>query len=169
MMSEGSVADWGAIFLVRELGTDESTAAGGFAAFSITMALARFFGDHFAARLGTVRVVRLGGAIAAAGLALALAVGHTALALVGFAAMGIGLAPIIPLIFSAAGRTPGMEAGPALAVTTTIGYAGFLCGPPLIGFVGQAYGLRLALGIIVLMCLAVALLAPAAEPHANQG
>jgi MFS family permease len=164
MMSEGSVADWGAIFLRREIGTDEGTAAGGFAAFSITMALARFFGDHFAARLGTVRIVRLGGAIAAAGLALALAVGHTALALVGFAAMGIGLAPIIPLIFSAAGRTPGMEAGPALAVTTTIGYAGFLCGPPLIGFVGQAYGLRPALGLIVVMCLAVALLAPFAEP-----
>jgi MFS family permease len=160
MMSEGSVADWGAIFLHREIGT----AAGGFAAFSITMALARFFGDHFAARLGTVRLVRLGGSIAAAGLALALAVGHTALALVGFAAMGLGLAPIIPLIFSAAGRTPGMEAGPALAVTTTIGYSGFLLGPPLIGFIAQAYGLRPALGIIVAMCLAVALLARFAEP-----
>jgi MFS family permease len=164
MMSEGSVADWGAIFLHREVGTDEGSAAGGFAAFSITMALARFFGDRFAARLGTVRLVRLGGAIAAAGLALALAVGHTAVALAGFAAMGIGLAPIIPLIFSAAGRTPGMEAGPALAVTTTIGYSGFLLGPPLIGFVAQAYGLRAALGIVVIMCLAVALLAPAAEP-----
>jgi MFS family permease len=114
--------------------------------------------------LGTVRVVRLGGAIAAAGLALALADGHTAVALIGFAAMGIGLAPIIPLIFSAAGRTPEMEAGPALAVTTTIGYSGFLLGPPLIGFVAQAYGLRPALGIIVVMCLAVALLASLAEP-----
>src|SRR5204863_1877393 len=112
MMSEGSVADWGAIFLHREIGTDQGTAAGGFAAFSVTMMLARFFGDHFAGRLGTVRVVRLGGAIAAAGLALALTVGHPAAALLGFGAMGIGLAPIIPLIFSAAGRTPGMEAGP---------------------------------------------------------
>jgi fucose permease len=163
MMSEGSVADWGAIFLHREIGTDQGTAAGGFAAFSVTMMLARFFGDHFAARLGTVRVVRLGGAIAAAGLALALVVRHPAVALVGFAAMGIGLAPIIPLIFSAAGRTPGMEAGPALAVTTTIGYSGFLLGPPLIGFVAQAYGLRPALGIIVVMCLAVALLARVVE------
>lgn len=165
MMSEGSVADWGAIFLHREIGTDEGTAAGGFAAFSITMALARFFGDHFAARLGTARLVRLGGAIAAAGLALALADGRPAVVLFGFAAMGIGLAPIIPLIFSAAGRTPGMEAGPALAVTTTIGYSGFLLGPPLIGFVAQAYGLRPALGIIVVMCLAVALLAPFADPR----
>lgn len=164
MMAEGSVADWGAIFLHREIGTGQGTAAWGFAAFSVAMMLARFFGDHFAERLGPVRVVRLGGAIAAMGLALALLFSQTAVVLVGFWAMGIGLAPIIPIIFSAAGRTPGMEAGPALAVTTTIGYSGFLLGPPLIGFIAQGYGLRPALGVIVVMCLAVALLASFAEP-----
>lgn len=164
MMAEGSVADWGAIYLSREIGTDHGTAAWGFAAFSVAMMLARFSGDHVVARMGTVRLVRLGGAISAAGLALALGFNHPAPVLAGFWAMGIGLAPIIPLIFSAAGRTPGMEAGPALAVTTTIGYSGFLLGPPLIGFIAQDYGLRPALGVIVIACLAVALLASFAEP-----
>jgi hypothetical protein len=105
-------------------------------------------------------VVRFGSALAAAGLTLALIHGEPISALIGFAAVGAGFATIVPQVFSAAGRTPGMDPGPALATTTTVGYSGFLIGPPVIGFAAEAIGLRGALGLIVATSLVAIVLAP---------
>lgn len=148
MMGEGSMADWSAIYL-REQGADEATAAAGFAAFSVAMAVMRFAGDRLSARLGAAALVYAGGAFAAAGLAIALLIGGTVPALIGFAAAGVGFSTIVPQVFSAAGRMPGLASGPSIATATTIGYTGFLLGPPLIGFAADRIGLRSALGLIV--------------------
>jgi MFS family permease len=141
MMGEGSMADWSAIYL-REQGADEATAAAGFAAFSIAMAAMRFAGDRLSARLGPAMLVYVGGAVAAAGLTFALALGGAGPAFFGFAAAGLGFSTIVPQVFSAAGRIPGISSGPAIATATTIGYTGFLLGPPLIGFAADYVGLR---------------------------
>jgi MFS family permease len=160
MMGEGAMADWSAIFLRDFGGASEALAAAGYAAFSITMAAARFSGDAVSARIGPVALVRTGSALAAGGLALALIVPAPAFALAGFAAVGAGFATIVPQVFSAAGRIPGMAPGPALATMTTIGYGGFLVGPPLIGFAAEHIGLRAALGIVVVMSVLAITLAP---------
>lgn len=159
MMGEGAMADWSAVYLRSAAGASEAVAAAGYAVFSIAMAGARFSGDWLSARFGPVALVRLGSGLAAAGLAFALLQGEPVSALLGFAAVGAGFATIVPQVFSAAGRTPGMDPGPALATATTLGYSGFLIGPPLIGFAAEAIGLPGALAIIVVTSLAAIALA----------
>ena len=88
--------------------------------------------------------------LAASGLTLALVVGSTAAALLGFAAMGAGLGVVVPVLFRAAGSTPGVSASVGIAAVSTIGWLGFLAGPPAIGFAAGAVGLRTALGLVVL-------------------
>lgn len=168
MMGEGAMADWSAIFLRQSAGASEAMAAAGYAVFSVAMALARFSGDWLSARIGPVTLVRLGSGLAAAGLMLALLHGAPWSILLGFGAVGAGFATIVPQVFSAAGRTPGMDPGPALATATTVGYSGFLIGPPLIGFAAQAIGLRGALAIIVATSLVAIILAPNVRSAVNK-
>ncbi len=160
MAGEGAMADWSAIFLHRIAGASEAAAAAGYAAFSIAMAIGRFHGDWLTMRLGPVNIVRISGALAAGGLALALVLGKPMPALIGFAAVGAGFATVVPQVFSAAGRTPGVSAGLSLATVTTVGYLGFLLGPPIIGLVAELLNLRTALCIIVLTSAVLIALAP---------
>jgi MFS family permease len=154
MMTEGAVADWSAVFLRSVLHGEASVAALGYSAFAFSMAACRIIGDVSVRRLGPGMVVRLGGLIAACGLALVLGLPNNITACAGFALVGVGLANIVPVIFSAAGRS---TATPALGVSmaATAGYAGFLVGPPLIGFGAGFVGLRFALGVLVLAALIV--------------
>lgn len=155
---EGAMADWSAVYLRGTLGTGAAYAATGYAAFSLAMTLTRFGGDAIAARLGAERVVRWGGLLAAVGVGLALGLGRPAFALVGFACVGLGMAIVVPLVFSAAGRTPGVAPGAAIAAVATMGYGGFLTGPPTLGFLAEAVTLRVALGVLALLGLLIALL-----------
>jgi len=171
MLGEGAIADWSGVFLRDEIRASAGFAAGGFAAFSVAMALGRWAGDSLSARWGSVRLLRVSGALSAAGLLVALTGHGVLLAWLGFACVGAGLAVVIPTLFSSAGRLPGTNPAAALASVTTLGYAGFLAGPPAIGFASEAVGLRLALGIVVMTSLLIALLAPVAgvaAPHARQ-
>ncbi|MEN3944018.1 MFS transporter [Prosthecobacter sp. SYSU 5D2] len=161
MIGEGAMADWSAVFLLQVTGAAEGIAAAGYAAFSIAMAVCRFCGDRLAQHLGPVHLVRLSGLLATVGLALALLDGRPVSALIGFAAVGAGFATVVPQVFSAAGNVPGVASGPALATVTTMGYLGFLIGPPFIGLVAEAVGLRLSLGTILLTSMMLILLAPA--------
>ena len=160
MIGEGAMADWSALYLRRVMHTGVGMAAAGYAAFSVTMALTRFTGDRLSMHLGPTGLVRLGGALAMGGFAVALFVPSPVAAFVGFAGVGAGLATVVPMVFAAAGRTPGMSAGLALSSVTTLGYLGFLLGPPMIGFASEMVGLRNALIILVLSSLLVVALAP---------
>lgn len=157
-LSEGAMADWSAVYLRDTLGAGVAFAAVGYAAFSLTMTAARFTGDALVTRLGPVRTVRLGGLIAGLGLGVALLLGSPVFTLIGFACVGLGMATISPLVFSAAGRTPGVSSGTAIAAVATMGYTGFLAGPPFIGLIAGGVTLRVALGLVALLCLTVALL-----------
>lgn len=150
MMGEGAMADWSAVYLHRIVQTSEGVAALGYAAFSIAMATGRIVGDRVIARFGPENLVRAGGGLAAAGLLVALLMPSPVFVLAGLACVGAGFATIVPMAFSAAGNARDVSPGVAIASVTTMGYLGFLLGPPLIGFLAQGVGLRMALGVIVL-------------------
>ncbi|MBA3944408.1 MAG: MFS transporter [Herpetosiphonaceae bacterium] len=157
LISEGAMADWSAVYLHTSLGAAPDFAAIGFAVFSLTMTLGRFVGDRLRARLHAVQVVRLSGALGALGLGIALFLGQPVAALIGFGCVGFGLSNLVPVLFSAAGSTPGMAPGAGIAAVATAGYLGFLIGPPLIGLVAQTTTLPLALGLVALCMALIAL------------
>jgi hypothetical protein len=159
LLSEGAVTDWSAILLDRDTAAGPAVAALGLAAFQLTMGAGRLAADPLADRFGPRAVVRAGGVLAAAGLALALAGGTIATGLAGFALTGAGLAGAFPLTLAAAGHHP--PAAPSLAAVSTTGYAGFIVGPALIGLPADRIGLASALGGVVVLCLAVSALAGA--------
>ena len=148
-IGEGSMADWSGVYLSDIVHTDDATAALGFTAFSITMTIGRLSGDWLAARFSPARLVQFGGLIATAGLLLAIFMPTVTTALIGFAAVGLGVSTVVPLAFSAAGRVPGISASVGIASVATIGYAGFLAGPPIIGLVAEATSLQVAFLLFV--------------------
>ncbi len=150
-IGEGTMADWSAVYLTQVLNTDAALAALGFAAFSLTMTIGRIFGYFLSREWKPALIVRAGGFIAALGIIAAVLTKNPIIAIAGFAAVGVGLANIIPLLFGAAGNFPGISTGAGIAGVATIGYAGFLVGPPLIGFVAEETSLRVALFLAALL------------------
>src|SRR5690606_19993284 len=157
MIPEGSVLDWGGLFLNRELGADLALAGWGFAGFSATMAIVRFAGDGIRGRLGAANTLRLGTLFAIAGLVVAGLASGPYVAIAGFAIAGIGMSNLVPILFSAAGNLPGVPAGIGLSVVTVMGYSGILLAPGLIGFAAEHTGyapIYLVLATLLLVTLA---------------
>jgi MFS family permease len=161
LLSEGAIADWTAVYLRSVLHADPGTAAYGYAIFSAAMAIFRLLGDMITARLGRAATVRAGALTGALGLTMALAAQQPAWSFPGFALTGAGFSVIVPLVFGSGGHVPGIHPGAGIATVTGLGYLGFLAGPPAIGFLAQAVGLRFALILVVAMCLTAAGLAGA--------
>lgn len=157
LMTEGAMGDWSAVWLRDSLHAPPGMAAAGFAAFSLAMCLGRFGGDVLARALGPRALMRGSGVIAAGGLGIGLVGTTPAIAVAGCALVGLGIANVIPLLFSAAGRIGGVSAGPALAAVASTGYAGLLAGPPLIGLVAELVTLPVALGLVCAACGMLAL------------
>ncbi len=158
-ISEGAMADWTPVYLSSVLGSGPGVAAAGYAVFSAAMTIGRLSGDWLTVRIGRTRIVRIGALLAAAGLSAALLIGTVPAALVGFVCVGAGFSVAVPLVFSAAGRLDSRSAGPGLAAVTTAGYLGFLAGPPILGFVAEAFTLPIALTLVVAFALVGAALA----------
>jgi MFS transporter len=150
MVTEGAMADWGGIYLTRDLGTTTAVAALAFAAFSGGMTVGRVFGDWLNHRLGAATLMQGGTALAGLALGGMLLLGAPAPAIAGFFLVGIGVANGVPLVFSAAGHAPGRESGPNIAAVSSMGSIGFLAGPPFIGFLAEATSLPLALSTLCL-------------------
>ena len=156
MLAEGAIAEWGGIYLRHDTGATPAAAATAFAAFSFGMAAARLGGDLVNARIGAVRLLRVGTALVALALGGVLVVGETIPAVVGFALCGLGIANAVPLLFSAAGRI--QPPGPSLAAAFTLGYTGFIVGPPVIGVLSDQNGLPATLALLVPALLIVTVL-----------
>ena len=155
-LTEGSVLDWSAVYLIRDRGVEPAHAALGYAAFSITMTAGRLSGDRVVGRLGRGRTVTLGGLLASAGLALSVAAPAWEGTLAGYALVGLGCANIVPVLFTAAGRQSAVPASVAVPAVTTLGYAGVLAGPAAIGFVAQATSLPAAFLVVAALLVGVA-------------
>lgn len=158
MNSEGAVLDWAALYLRQELGTDIATAGFAFAFFSGAMAIMRFAGDGIRNRYGAVKTFRVSAIISAAGMLVAGLTPWPWLSIAAFAFCGLGIANMVPILFSAAGNHPGVSSGTGMSVVTTMGYSGILVAPSLIGFVGGKVGfspvyvaVALLLGLVFLM------------------
>ena len=149
LLAEGAAADWSAVYLRGSLGSTTAFAALGYTAFSLAMVASRLAGDRLDEAIGPAALAGGGGVVSAVGLAAALAIGTTPAALVGFAAMGAGLGVMVPVIFRTAGTTPGVAPGIGIAAVSTIGFLGFLAGPPAIGIAADVIGLRAALAVVV--------------------
>lgn len=162
-LSEGAIADWAAVYLKEVLGASEGFAPVAYAVFSAAMAVFRFSGDAISMRLGRAWTIRLGGATAAMGMFLVVLSPSSYWALAGFAAAGAGYSSIVPLVFAAGGRIPGISEGVGVATVSGLGYIGFLVGPPVIGVVSEFSSLRLGLALLVLLGFTAALLVTPVE------
>ena len=151
-MQEGVVIDWSAVYLRSELGVSVAASGFGFAAFSVSMATLRFLGDGIRDRLGAVRTVRLSLLFALTGAILLAVASNLAMALAGYLVLGIGLANLVPIAFSAAGNIKGLANGTGISIASAIAYSGGLIAPSIVGLVASAYGfstIYLALAVII--------------------
>ncbi|MEM6283435.1 MAG: MFS transporter [Chloroflexota bacterium] len=155
-ISEGAMSDWSTLYLENVVGADETSAGFGFLAFSIAMMTGRFSGDTLAARVPPVQIVRFGGLLGAAGILMAISVPTIATASAGFFMVGLGISLVIPMAFSSAGNREGISPGAGIAGVATVGYAGFLAGPPIIGFVAQVASLRVSMIFLLILMLILA-------------
>ena len=156
LFAEGAVGDWAAVYLHSNLGASLAWAAAGFAVYAITMASARFAGGWIVQRISEPRLLVASGLLMASGFAILIAAPIWPIGFLGLALTGIGVANVVPVIMNAAGRNPRMASGPAISAVSTIGYFGFLAGPPLIGWIAHYIGLQLSLLLVVCAGLVVA-------------
>jgi MFS family permease len=154
---EGALVDWSALLMQERTGAAPARAALAYSAFSIAMAACRFAGDRMILRFGAMRVMVLGGLAMFAGLATAVWSTHFLLSAAGFALIGIGAANVVPLLFGAASRIPGMSAGAGVAAVATLGYGGLLLAPPVLGYIASQASIMVALGALSLSGLVIAM------------
>jgi fucose permease len=157
MTAEGVMYDWCVLYLKQELGMPQDQAAAGYAVFAGAMAAARFGGDFLRARFSEKALLRSSAALTAVSMAVVLASGSATVALFGYALVGAGLAPIVPILFNAASRVPGSSSAAAIAAVSSIGYSGFLVGPPLIGVIAHNFSLTAAMTVVVVAAGALAI------------
>lgn len=153
---EGSVGEWGSLLLHDAKGASEQVAALVFAVFSLAVVVCRLFGDGLRTRWGDFRLVFTGAVLAFLGLALVLLSAWPLLCLGGYALMGFGLAPIVPVLFSRAGALPTVAPRKASAVVSIMSYSGLLFFPPLLGFIAQKKSLPEALLVVLFACALLA-------------
>ena len=156
LISEGAMYDWSVLYLQNELGSPQDQAALAYASFSGAMAAARFGGDWVRSHLRPAVLMLGSAALSAAAMALVLLIGHPVVALVGFAMVGIGLGNVVPVLFSAAARVPGTTPAHGIAAVSSVGYLGFMAGPPVIGVLAPASSLTAALFVVVLFSAVLA-------------
>lgn len=157
---ESAAISWTAVFLAGPAHASAAVAAAGLVSFSVAMAVSRLVGDRLLTRWGMGGLARRGGAVMCAGIALALATRSPAPALVGFACLGAGTAPIIPALFRVGGTVPGISSGAGIAAIATAGYAGGVVNGPAIGFLARGVGLTAALSLVGVAAALIGLLGP---------
>jgi fucose permease len=157
MLCEGAVADWAAVYLSGTLHARGAVPGLGYATFGLAMLTVRLSGNRLLTRYRPDRLLPALALVATVGFTAALIAARPAAALAGFACLGLGLASVVPAIFSAAGRIPGLHPGIAVATASACGWAGFVCGPPLIGRLAAMVSLPAALGLLPVLTAFVAI------------
>ncbi len=158
LICEGAMFDWSGVYFQKVVQAEKAWVAAGYTAFMSTMAFTRFIADWLTSRLGLKRVLQLSGILTAVGLTISVVFPHMVTAIIGFLLVGAGVSAVVPLVYGVAGKTKTMAPSMALAAVSTIGFAGFLVGPPLIGLLAGISSLRLSFAVIALMGISVALL-----------
>ncbi|WP_057939925.1 MFS transporter [Algoriphagus resistens] len=158
MMAEGCMFDWSGVYFKKVVQSVPSLIALGYVAFMGAMASGRFITDKVAARYTKVEVIQVSGVLIFVGLSLAVVFPTVIMATAGFLLVGLGVASIIPLSYSIAGRSKLYSPSVALALVSTISFFGFLLGPPLIGFIAELFNLKVSFALIAVAGLGITVL-----------
>lgn len=150
-MSEGTMADWSSLYYRQIINQPHVVSALGYTAFALFMSIGRFVGDPLIERWGHGTILKANGILIAVGMFTALVSTIPALVMGGFALVGLGVSSIFPVVYILASKEKSMLPSAALAAVSSVGFIGFLVGPPVIGFVAQGVGLRMALAIVILL------------------
>ena len=164
MACENTMYDWSGIYFEKALHTSKPTATAAFVFYMVAMTTGRFAGDKLVGRLGIKNILKYSGGLIFSGLLLAVLAPRPFTAGLGFVLTGAGVSCVVPLVFSMAGKSKTMGSASAIAAISTIGYLGFLIVPPLVGFVAQAAGLRVAFSIIALLGALIVVLITSPQP-----
>lgn len=159
LVCEGTMFDWSGVYFQKVVEAPKEMVTLGYTVFMATMATGRFLGDRLVTRFGIQRMLQISGIIISSGLAVAVLFPTIELATVGFFLVGLGVSSVVPLVYSAAGKSKTMSPGVALAAVSTIGFLGFLIGPPLIGFIAELSGLRWSFTIIAFIGFSTTIMA----------
>lgn len=159
MVCEGTMFDWSGIYFARAVEAPQSLVTIGYVAFMTAMAAGRFAGDWLATTMGKKNMIRVSGILIFLGMMLSVSLPYLIPATIGFLIIGMGVSSVVPIVYGVAGRSEKMASGVALAAVSTIGYMGFLFGPPVIGLTAQAFNLRWSFTLIAFLGLGTTLLA----------
>ncbi|KAA2243335.1 MFS transporter [Chitinophaga agrisoli] len=159
LVTEGTMFDWSGVYFQKIVEAPESLTTVGYIAFMGTMAGGRFLADGIVTRFGTKHVLQCASLISTTGLLLAIFAPGIITATLGFLLVGLGVSSIVPLVLALAGKSKTLPPGVAIAAVSTVGFLGFLIGPPLIGFIAEALSLRWSFALIALFGASTILLA----------
>ncbi len=154
-LAEGAMADWSSLYYKQVISDVNKVSTTGYTVFACMMAFGRFIGDWLTAKLGYRLILMINSFFIVAGLGLAIGIQQPIVVIIGFGLVGLGVSTIIPIVYSLAGKTKKMATSASLAAVSTVGFTGFLIGPPIIGFVAHEIGLRWALMIVLGLGLAI--------------
>jgi len=163
LICEGAMFDWSVIYFKKVVQAPIALQGLGFTAFMFTMAGGRFVADFFAHRFGLKRTLQVSGTLTVTGLLVAVSFPHVYTAMAGFMLIGIGVSSVVPMVYSAAGKSKTMSPGVALAAVSTVGFAGFFVGPPVIGFIAGLATLRASFLFVAVMGISVVVLSSRAK------
>ena len=167
MLAEGVMYNWSVLYVNQELHSRQEFAALAYVAFAGATAVMRFAGDSVRARVSERAMLVAGPALSALAMLLVLLVAKPWVALAGFALVGVGLATVVPILYNAATRVPGVSRAAAIASVSSIGYVGFMIGPPIVGGIAHSTSLTVAMGTLIVAALILIVGArrvPAASP-----
>ena len=159
MAAEGTMFDWSGVYFQKVVHAPASLITLGYAAFMFSMATGRFVGDKLVASFGKKRMLQASGIVIAIGLIIAVLFPSLVVATIGFLLVGFGVSSVVPLVYSQAGKSTKLSHGIALAAVSSIGFLGFLVGPPIIGFIAEIFGLQWSFTLIACLGLGTTFLA----------
>lgn len=159
MICEGTMFDWSGVYFEKVVQVPDALTRIGFVAFMSTMAGGRFAADYLVTRLGVKRMLQISGITILTGLLIAVLFPTIIMATIGFLMVGLGVSSVVPTTYSLAARSKTMASGVAIAAVSSVGFMGFLLGPPMIGFISEAFGMRIAFLLIAMLGLGTSLLA----------
>ncbi|WP_342645658.1 MFS transporter [Mucilaginibacter sp. CSA2-8R] len=151
MACENTMYDWSAIYFEKAVHAGKATATAAFVVYMIAMTTGRFAGDKIVLRIGIKNMLNYSGWFIFTGLMLAVVFPYPLVAGAGFILVGLGVACVVPLVFSIAGKSASLSSGTAIASISTVGYFGFLLVPPFVGYIAQAADLRWSFGVIAIL------------------
>lgn len=157
-LCEGAMADWSALYYKQVINDGTSVNTTGYTAYAFTMAFGRLIGDRLVDRFGSRKILLIDALFIIAGISIGIGIQHPIAVIIGFAMIGIGVSTIIPIVYTLSGKNTATPPSVSLATVSSIGFSGFLIGPPLIGYIAHGIGLRMALMLLIIMGIIIIIL-----------